>query len=341
MIIQCDKCGTNYRFDEILIDGEGIWVRCTRCQNIFFLENPDREKISYSEEAGKDEDAAAVEVPDMKGDETAITFEDQSRVVDDTAIHEDRSFMDYEESIVPDEPLPEMPEFFEEAEEEKTPEIIAETMPEEFPVLEETEATEQADVDTAETSGKRTRVLASVFFVLIVAFAVYLVLFPQFRQDLVDRIRAIVSLEEAVVGGDTSGEAMTHQGTEIYFIDTREHAVNNWIIGDILVVGGIAINKGDVPASKVKVRGRILDATGTVIMEEMSYGGTVLTEEELRNLTKDEIQNELANPWGRDFDNRDISKDGKLPFMLVFINPPENAQEYVIDLASVDVGTKQ
>ena len=340
VIIQCEKCGTTYRFDELLIDGDGVWVRCTRCQNIFFLENPAEEKIIFSEEV-RDEEAFAGDIPERAYDKMTISFEDPSRVVGDTAAREDQYFMDHGEKALPDEPALEMPSFFEEAKPEEIPESDAETMPEETPEGGDTMAAEVADGETVQTSGKRTRILASVFVILAIAFAVDLILFRQFRQDLVDKILTILPLEESVVSGDASGEAVTPRGTEIYFIDTKEHAVNNWIIGDILVVEGIAINKGEFSASKVKVRGKILDAAGAVLMEEMSYGGTVLTEEELRNLTEDEVQSELSNPWGRDFDNRDISKDGRLPFMLVFINPPENSQEYVIDLASVDVGTKK
>ena len=40
MIIQCSKCGTRFRFDETLVRGEGVWVRCSRCENVFFQENP-------------------------------------------------------------------------------------------------------------------------------------------------------------------------------------------------------------------------------------------------------------------------------------------------------------
>ena len=40
MIIQCKECGTQYRFDKSQIDGEGIWVRCSRCEAVFFQENP-------------------------------------------------------------------------------------------------------------------------------------------------------------------------------------------------------------------------------------------------------------------------------------------------------------
>ena len=38
MIIQCRKCDTRFRFDDTLIEGDGVWVRCSRCQNVFFQE---------------------------------------------------------------------------------------------------------------------------------------------------------------------------------------------------------------------------------------------------------------------------------------------------------------
>ena len=40
MIIQCEKCSTKYRFDDNLMEGDGIWVRCSHCKHEFFHENP-------------------------------------------------------------------------------------------------------------------------------------------------------------------------------------------------------------------------------------------------------------------------------------------------------------
>ena len=39
MLIQCEKCSTKYRFDENLMEGDGVWVRCSRCKYEFFQEN--------------------------------------------------------------------------------------------------------------------------------------------------------------------------------------------------------------------------------------------------------------------------------------------------------------
>lgn len=40
MIIQCRICRTKYRFDETKIPQDGAWVRCTRCQKVFFQHPP-------------------------------------------------------------------------------------------------------------------------------------------------------------------------------------------------------------------------------------------------------------------------------------------------------------
>jgi len=56
VIIQCKECGTKYRFDKSQIEDEGIWVRCSHCEAVFFQENPLLEIASLIEsmEAGGD-----------------------------------------------------------------------------------------------------------------------------------------------------------------------------------------------------------------------------------------------------------------------------------------------
>ena len=54
MVAQCKNCQTKFKFDETLIEGEGIWVRCNQCKNVFFLENPEEAgKTSFSDRRKK------------------------------------------------------------------------------------------------------------------------------------------------------------------------------------------------------------------------------------------------------------------------------------------------
>ncbi|HVO67741.1 MAG TPA: DUF3426 domain-containing protein [Syntrophales bacterium] len=54
MIIQCKKCQTKYKFDESLIEGEGVWVRCSQCKDVFFLDNPKKAEITSRTEQSRD-----------------------------------------------------------------------------------------------------------------------------------------------------------------------------------------------------------------------------------------------------------------------------------------------
>ena len=40
MIINCRQCRTKYAFDDTLMQGDGVWMRCSRCQHVFFRDNP-------------------------------------------------------------------------------------------------------------------------------------------------------------------------------------------------------------------------------------------------------------------------------------------------------------
>ncbi len=81
MIIRCRKCETRFRFDEALIHGDGVWVRCSRCQNVFFQERP-------SEGFPPSAPAVAHEVP-------SVRISDARRPSDDRfPPAEERSFRD-------------------------------------------------------------------------------------------------------------------------------------------------------------------------------------------------------------------------------------------------------
>jgi hypothetical protein len=63
MIIECEKCQTKYRFDESLMERDGVWVRCSCCKYVFFQENPSREEdVALFDSADDDKESIDVEV---------------------------------------------------------------------------------------------------------------------------------------------------------------------------------------------------------------------------------------------------------------------------------------
>jgi predicted Zn finger-like uncharacterized protein len=67
MIIQCRICQTKYRFDETKIPPDGVWVRCTRCQKVFFQHPPLSSLVEMDKSDATDQSAlGAARTADMR-----------------------------------------------------------------------------------------------------------------------------------------------------------------------------------------------------------------------------------------------------------------------------------
>jgi len=411
VIIQCRKCKTKYKFDKSLIQGEGAWVRCSRCRHLFFQENPEQEVPAEKTEShgsqtwrdvGWGRNIPGFEIPDetevpgadrdhrLKSDAGAAEERDHFAFVEedtcpDTKESLETSFRELiggksepeknssEDAIVTEPDMPdadwtvidESREDIEIAEPllgdldiigEEGPRagdkafngeidihgIEAESEPQfAFDVEEPSVESEMAEIspgrdippgDTVKKS--RGLRMAMVFLVVIILLSGVVWFYPQVGRQILDTLSPVIRIVTGDKGISDDGPGTAEN--KIYFTDMRERTIKNWIVGDVLVVQGQALNKYERSVSKIRIRGRLLDASGDELLRDEVYAGTILTEEELRNLTRDEIEKELENAFGRDFPNSDIPFQGEIPFMIVFCNPSENASEYLIDLANVE-----
>jgi predicted Zn finger-like uncharacterized protein len=364
VIIQCKKCETKYKFDESLLKDEGIWVRCSRCNEVFFQERPQTEEIISLTELRAEKDINRIETQPEEaytavfGDDVPKTEEDadhggeempaspENEVAEegdafDIGIGEEPSFVgDYESDqemgpfdiAVDEETL---------IGDEKTFGHFDEIVQEGVPVVHEGVTTEE---DEPEKEKKKAwsagKIIALIVIIAALLLGVSLWIFPDIRTQLFDTVSSMPVIKD-FLGEKAQKGAFKGNGEAIFFENVRERPVKNWIVGDMLIIEGIAINDNEYHVSKIKVRGKILDAAGNILVKKEAYAGNILTDEELKNLTKEEITNELANQYGRNFANRDIPRKGNIPFMIVFINPPEKASEYLIDLATVSGVSKE
>ena len=104
--------------------------------------------------------------------------------------------------------------------------------------------------------------------------------------------------------------------------DVRYRRVNNYILGQIGVLEGTAVNRADYPLSRIQVKGEIVDAYSVVLGERASYAGNILTDEELINLSEEEILMKVLRPEGLNNSNDRIMPNVQIPFMIVFPNEP-------------------
>jgi len=296
VIIQCEQCLTKYSFDESLIKGAGVKVRCTRCGKIFFQENPSPVITPLDEALG-------TEVSDG---EDLREMEDLSKTIDELGVD-------------PDDHVPDRWE--------------AETL---FPASEEEELGDifARDIRKRKRSLILGSAIA-IPLVIIMLVVVFLWSFPQERHSFVAGINAYVPITKLFdLQSNEQGIGLIKES--VVLTDVKERIVKNWVIGDMLIIEGVVINNHKSNVSAIRVKGKILDKEGAVLAEKESYCNNIITDEELRNiLTEQEIYSELENPKGKNLANKIIPPLGKAPFMIVFANPSREAEEFLVELVDI------
>ncbi|MDO9515838.1 MAG: zinc-ribbon domain-containing protein [Syntrophales bacterium] len=455
MIIQCKECGTKYRFDKLQIEGEGVWVRCSRCEATFFQKNPLVEISSLmhsmepegevTAEETEETDSALGEI-EVESGEFEPTGKDDYRDVGEGIevewVEEEKAQVAGEAEAEDTVQVPTGEDDYRDAGEgresegggeeeagdrqkvlgeievesdefEPTGEDVSrdtdggresEGVEEEARVAEDVESGDDVKEPTWEetygdvgeiTGGEGTRerqrvsepwtfgdadeviyseritgrkrmrglwtLVGKVLFYLVLlallSGGVYLWLVPEARETVskiaspwIEKIRGIedsVEIEgtketvlpkaEKMLGIKDKGVA--DEGLpelRVTLIDVGERFVKGWTGETIMVTEGSAVNANTLAVSNIRVRGKMLGSSGNVLSEAESNCGIILTDDELKSLTMDEIKKELSNPYGRDFRNAEIKPGDGIPFMLVFTMPAEEASELVVELMGIE-----
>jgi hypothetical protein len=258
-----------FSFPETELEGEGVWLKCGSCGNLFFQENPDH-----------------IEPPSQPSKEDILAEDDAQMNADLEEIRAELSGP-YKLGMEP-------------------------TRGRLFPVL------------------KWAGIAAAM---LLAAGVVYFVVFPDVGHNILRQALKYVPFSKEL---GLTGKDAPMVNTGIDFVNVKEKFVKNWIVGDIMVIQGTAVNKSSKPVSLLKIKARLLDQSGQFIAESSSYAGDIFTEEEILNLTEQEILAKLAFSGGSEYPNRDIAPDASIPFLIVFIKPPPKASEYIVELDNME-----
>ncbi len=309
MIIQCKQCRTKFRFDEMQMEGDGLWLRCSRCQHVFFQDNPSALKLAVlpDMEAAPEKalrrpsfEPADTDVGVMTPDDDVKSFlsevmtpaqttADQAGALSGSGDRDDLRVADIDFSVDAEN------------------------------AGEADDTTQGAEVDMPPPR-KKGRVWKVFLWTMLVVIAIpaliYFVVFPQLGERYVKIAQKFVGVG---MSQPTDGQSVTGL---VKLQDIRQRIVNNYILGNIRIVEGTAVNQADFPISRIRVKGEILDAYAVVLGERVSYAGNILTEEELTNMSEEDILTRLALTEGRDNTNEKIIPNGRIPFMIVFTREP-------------------
>ena len=338
MIIQCGKCETRFRFDETLIGGDGVWVRCSRCQHVFFRERQAGEPPSAVSASGE-------EIPSVRISDARHIVEDRFSATDGQTA---RAEMERVEKPQPALAGAERG-FYPEIEKEISLEGIDAGMGREDlsgPVGDEEKDgdAEEREEELAEVAtGKRRwgwiilKLFLLIFFIVIVSGGISLWFFPEIRTQTLEWaspwLRSVPFVEKFLGIGPAGRDAVS---LPVRIKDVRRRTVTNLLAGNLHVIEGVAVNQSSHPLAGISVRLVISDAYDVTLGEKISYCGNTLTDAELGALAEAEIQRELSIPQGTDVSNERISPNGEIPFMIVFSQEPTGTVKTTVTFAGAE-----
>lgn len=348
MIIECKKCKSLFRLDEGLLREEGSKLRCSVCKHVF-IAYPSRQE-PLEEEKPRPKDQSLGETVTL---ESPPVLEEEER----EPLLEDISEQDFEDSfeeeadtkriqaISPEQiPEEEEEEFhlemdYEEEEEVKPKQEVVKPAakkrtPEErrpaAPARPEAPARPGQEVRPKPKKSSRSKlplvILVIVLLLIVGAGAVIL-----FAPDLVPEKLAFLK-------GTQRPETKDPGVLRLRFTAVTGSFVQNSKAGQLFVVRGTISNNYTESRSHVLVKGSILDDKGKVVKTKVAYAGNPFTENELKDLSMDQINQGLRNRAGKGNSNVNIKPQASVPFMIVFEDLPENLSEFTVEPVSSSPG---
>jgi predicted Zn finger-like uncharacterized protein len=100
--------------------------------------------------------------------------------------------------------------------------------------------------------------------------------------------------------------------------------------GELLVITGDAVNSFKTARATLQVRAVVLAANNQHLATKTAYAGNILTNEQLAEMPADKIEAAMNNQFGDSLTNLEVLPGKSIPFVIVFIDPPEDGKDYSV-----------
>lgn len=331
MIITCPECSTRFDVAPERIPDAGVKMRCARCKHIFLAQKPLAEESATAiEEINPPEQTAESEVEN--------TF-DQDKLEAPAAFSASdtgESDFDYDkfQELDTDRAASEEFTFGTDDEEDLTPstgsnrKATSGSSATDFTIREQIEATDliaPAGVTPAKKSTAFSILIKALLLIILAALIVGgAMLYFSGPEEINQKIRQYFG--QATQTATQIGQISL--GTLEGRFLTSEQA------GEIFLIRGEAINNFDQPRSAIQVKGVLYDQHGKPLMQKTVFCGNQITDEQLRTLPFEELEQMMGNQFGKDLSNMKIDPRKSIPFDIVFKDLPRNISEFSVKVTA-------
>ncbi len=307
MIIQCRQCRTKFHFDDTLMQNDGLWMRCSRCGHVFFQDNI----LANKKENEETPVGETVFSTDNASEETSAKVPES---ISSLSGHDDDVKLFLDKVLEPTKDSSDEKDVFTENSRRQSLE------PEKIDIPKRDEAQRLSKMKlkkqrSQKSKGRNWKIfLWAVLVILVIPAVIYFVVYPQIGNRFIEIAHKYVSEPEPARPEVVIGQVSLQ--------DIRQRMINNNILGTIRVMEGTAVNQADYSICRIAIKGEISDAYSVTLGERISYAGNILTDDELVNMSEDEMSKKLSRPEGDNNSNNKIPPAGQIPFMIVFIHEP-------------------
>jgi len=353
MVITCPECSTRFNVADERIPEAGAKLRCARCRHVFMVhrpvsEEPEKENPQTTEKEqtitdfSSEPDEVTPDKPSV-GDRVDPFSSDQATLPDDPAsfsdIESNDSEFDYDRFRELDTNDSTVEEFTFGNDEELAPPPITDSEPTlditkdmPAPDVEQQEAKELASAPPKKKKASSPPG-SSAFSILI-------------------KIILLIILAALVIGGTyiyLDGPEEINNKFKQYFGQTIEESpginqislgtlegrfLTNEQAGELFLIRGEAINNFGQPRSAIQVKGVLYDQHGKPLMQKTVFCGNPITDEELRTLPFDALEQMMGNQFGKDLRNMKVDPRKSISFDIVFKDLPANISEFSVNVTS-------
>ncbi len=190
----------------------------------------------------------------------------------------------------------------------------------------------KVDLEEEEKAPKRKKSKKKLIIWLIVLLLLLglgsagYIFFPQIKAKFFPEKKGEVGLSQ---------KQIEEKVKNISLENVKQYFVNNSKIGELFVIEGEAVNKFEETKELIKIKARIFDDSGKVVAEKEFLAGNTASLFQLQVLTQEELEGVLNSKIGILTNNTFVKPQGRVPFMVVFYNPPENVQEFALEVIDV------
>jgi len=302
MIVQCEQCGTKYRFDASKIGAGGIKVKCSKCKHIFKVSHPlPMEELDIF---GEKEDK--IEGPSIKEWEDEFTTKPRPRQIETTP--QIRKEEHPPKTIVP--PIPEEKGFRGNVEAEEATGMEEEVFPFRATV-------------PKEAPGKRERKVSTTFLLSILLIVVILAAFYYLAQRE-SSIPVFESIHEKI--SNLMGKKKDHKLFLIYLRGYEQKLEG----GKVYIIQGKVANRSKVTKKYVKLKGVLFDKEGKIVATSIGYCGRTTANKEIKESTFASLKSSFN--FISPAQAPQVSSQQSLPFTIIFFSPPSDATEFRVEI---------